>query len=294
MKPSTSAPQQQPTIVKYMQSNRNGIQASILHRHAIGYIFHGKRYIYHGDVRQEIGKGSVYYLRAGNHYIEDVPEPGKPFEQVVFFYDMLQINKLLNHLSIDYQLDITNDHDCPDCRDRNEVVYPAWGTLRNFFASVNQYLADDVFGHDNAAENIKMTELVYLLLSNKDCCLKQCILNNIDTSLASFEQVIHDNIFNDITIDELAQKSNRSLTSFKKEFKKHFHEPPHKWFVRQRLMHARLQLLSTGKSVAEIGNECNFPNTSHFIKLFKKEYHLTPVAYRHYHKKTKKISAPVE
>ncbi|MCD8185776.1 MAG: helix-turn-helix transcriptional regulator, partial [Rikenellaceae bacterium] len=68
---------------------------------------------------------------------------------------------------------------------------------------------------------------------------------------------------------------------------KHFNAPPHKWFVRQRLMHARLQLISTSKSVAEIGNECNFPSTSHFIKLFKKEYKLTPVAYRH---KSDKIS----
>jgi AraC-like DNA-binding protein len=39
-------------------------------------------------------------------------------------------------------------------------------------------------------------------------------------------------------------------------------------------------LVSTTKSVSEIGNECTFPNTSHFIKLFKKEYGNTPAAYR--------------
>lgn len=32
--------------------------------------------------------------------------------------------------------------------------------------------------------------------------------------------------------------------------------------------------------IAEIGIDCNFPNTSHFIKLFKKEYGMTPAAYR--------------
>ena len=30
------------------------------------------------------------------------------------------------------------------------------------------------------------------------------------------------------TLNELAAKCNRSLTSFKKEFRKHFFEPPHK------------------------------------------------------------------
>lgn len=45
-------------------------------------------------------------------------------------------------------------------------------------------------------------------------------------------------------------------------------------------MHSRLLLISTNKSISEIGMECNFPNTSHFIKLFKKQYGQTPATYR--------------
>ncbi|MDE5962981.1 MAG: helix-turn-helix transcriptional regulator, partial [Alistipes sp.] len=73
------------------------------------------------------------------------------------------------------------------------------------------------------------------------------------------------------------------LTSFKKEFQRHFQMPPHRWYIRQRLMHSRLLLISTSKSISEIGNECTFPNTSHFIKLFKKEFHMTPASYRNSH-----------
>jgi AraC-like DNA-binding protein len=32
------------------------------------------------------------------------------------------------------------------------------------------------------------------------------------------------------------------------------------------VMYSRLLPISTGKSVSAINNECNFPNTSHFIK----------------------------
>jgi len=276
---------QQPTIVKYSNSERNGIEATTIHRHAIGYILQGKRYIYYGDTRHEIPRGSVYYLRPGTHQVEDIPESGKPFEQIVFFYDTFQINRILNHLSINYMFGVQDDHSCENCRNRTEVSYPAWGVLRHFFDSVNYYHNENVFGQDEAAENIKMTELVYIILTNEQCCLKRSIASNMDPSLAIFEQIIQNNIFNDVTIEELARLCNRSLTSFKKEFKKHYNEPPHKWFVRQRLMHASLQLISTQKSVAEIGNECNFPNTSHFIKLFKKEYKFTPVAYRNKHPK---------
>ena len=93
----------------------------------------------------------------------------------------------------------------------------------------------------------------------------------------------YDHIFKDISIEELSKLTNRSLTSFKKEFRRHFMMPPHKWYIRQRLMHSRLLLISTSKSISEIGNACTFPNTSHFIKLFKKEYQMTPAAYRNRH-----------
>lgn len=285
---------QQPTIVKYVQAYRNGIQSNTLHRHAIGYVLRGKKFIYYGDVRHEINKGDVFYLSMGNHYIEDVPESSRPFEQIVFYYDASQLNKILNHLSVAYQLDILNDHDCPNCHKRADVIYPAWNTLKNFFSTINQYIKDDVFGNDDTAETLKMTELIYLIISNSECCLKPRILSNVDAMTASFEKTIHENIFNDISIEELAQKCNRSLTSFKKEFKKHFYEPPHKWFIRQRLMHSRLLLISTNKSVSEIGNECNFPNTSHFIKLFKKEFGMTPVSYRNHNDKAKPDSSPAE
>jgi AraC-like DNA-binding protein len=48
-------------------------------------------------------------------------------------------------------------------------------------------------------------------------------------------------------------------------------------------MQSRLLLISTSKSISEIGNECTFPNTSHFIKLFKKEFGCTPAIYRSRH-----------
>lgn len=274
---------QQPMIVKYVQPYRNGIQSHNLTRHGIGYILRGKKYIYYGDVRHEVKQGELFYLSTGHHYTEDIPEGGKPFEQIVYYYTPEQLGRILSHLSQTYQLSIQNDHICDNCREHSHVIYPAWNTMKNFFATTNQYIKEDLFSNDDTAENIKMTELIYLILTQHDCCLKSKVLSNIDILKEHFEQTIHNHIFNDISIDDLAQKCNRSLTSFKKEFKKHFYEPPHKWFIKQRLMHSRLLLISTNKSVSEIGIECNFPNTSHFIKLFKKEYALTPATYRHYH-----------
>lgn len=278
-------------IVKYVESARNGIQSHQLSRYAIGCVLRGTMYIYDGDMRQTLTRGDVFYLGVGRHYIEYLPESSQPFEQILFYYTPDDLQRILLHLNITYGLNISNEHACERCKGAAHIAMSGWSILRNFFNNTNSYLRDEEFRHDETAENIKMTELIYLIISHEECCLKSKLLNNADAARENFEQIVYDHIFNDIGIEELARETNRSLTSFKKEFHRHFQMPPHRWYIRQRLMHSRLLLISTSKSISEIGNECTFPNTSHFIKLFKKEYRMTPAAYRNSQYHTRPESA---
>lgn len=285
MKSSTNetVSDQQPMIVKYVETARNGIQSQTLARYAIGCVLRGTKYIYDGDKRQILNRGDVFYMGVGRHYVEHVPDNGQPFEQIMYYYTPADLQRILLHLNITYGQNISNDHLCERCNGHAHVAMAGWSALRNFFNNTNNYLRDEDFRHDETAENIKMTELIYLIVSHEDCCLKSKVLNNADAAKENFEQIVYDHIFTDIGIEELARLTNRSLTSFKKEFHRHFQMPPHRWYIRQRLMHSRLLLISTSKSISEIGNDCTFPNTSHFIKLFKKEFHMTPASYRHKH-----------
>ena len=273
----------QPTIVKYVGANYGGIQLLALSRYAIGYVVRGTKHIYYGDACHTVSKGEIFYMGVGNHYVEDIPEEGRPFEQVIVYYSPELLQRTLLYLNMNYSINISNSHSCDRCRRLNHVSTEASTTLRSFFTHAVSYLQDDNFMHDEAAENIKLTELMYLIVSQSDGCLKSKILSNMDASRDNFEQIIYSHIFCDISIEELSTLCNRSPTSFKKEFKRHFYMPPHRWFIRQRLMQSRLLLISTSKSISEIGIECTFPNTSHFIKLFKKEYGTTPAIYRHRH-----------
>lgn len=270
----------QPMVTKLSQSHLAGIQSQMNSRQGIGFVVSGKKYIYNGDSRQEASHGDMFFLNAGSHYTEDIPSDNKPYEQIVFYFTPEQMSRILSRLSLDYGLKIANDHSCRNCYEKNQVVYQGWNAIRSFFASVSQYAKDSIFTIDDIAEQLKLTELVYLIISRPECCLKSKILQNSDLTSENFEQTVYRNIFSNKTIEELAKECNKSLTSFKKEFNRHFFEPPHKWFIRQRLMKSRLLLISTNKPIAEIGVECRFPNTSHFIKLFKREYGMTPASYR--------------
>jgi AraC-like DNA-binding protein len=152
--------------------------------------------------------------------------------------------------------------------------------LTHFFGAVNQHLRDGYFLHDPTAELLSLESLIYHIISQPEGCIRTRVLGSTDPEKELLEMQIQEYIFSGITLEELARKNNRSLTSFKKKFKAYFGDPPHRWVVRQRLKHARLQLISTEKTITQIGIECRLPNTSHFIQLFNKEFGLTPAIYR--------------
>lgn len=270
----------QPVIIKTSEAERGGLHSFETSRCAIGYILGGHKYIYTGDARREAGPGDIFFLNKGIHFVEDVPDGRRPFEQIVFFYSPEQLGRIISQLSFNHSTDVRVGHSCRDCRGRDHVVSRGWDTMKNFFNSVDQHLREGLFTRDATAEILKLTELVYHIVSHADCCIRTRVLGSTDPEKESFEKSVYDNVFSDITLEELARRNNRSLTSFKKAFKSHFNDPPHRWVVRQRLIHSRLLLISTNKPISLIGADCRFPNTSHFIKLFRKEFGMTPGKYR--------------
>lgn len=274
------ATRQQPIIVKYTGTSNNGIQSHTQSRYAIGHILKGTKYVYRGDHCEQLSKGDVFYMGIGCHYTEDVPDENSKYEQIIFYYSPEDLQKVLLQLSVTYGLNITPESSCDRCSDNPQLSTINGENLRNFFCNTNNYLRDDNYRRDITNEQIKMLELIYIIISSKDCCIKNRLLNNIDVDKQAFEQVIYDNIFKDLSLTDLASLTNRSLTSFKKTFVKYYNLSPHKWYIKMRLEHSKLLLISTSKSIAEIGAECTFPNTSHFIKLFKREYNLTPATHR--------------
>ncbi len=270
----------QPSIAKYVQPEPTGIRPYDISRCAIGCILRGRKYIYDGDRRIELNRGDLFFMNIGCHYVEDIPQDGKPFEQIVFFYTCEELRQVLSILDNDFHLRVSNNHICSNCYRRDFVSYTGWPAIKNFFSGVNQYIHEDVFVNEPAAEKLKATELIYLIVTNDECCLKNKVLNEIALAPENMEQIVQQHIFDNIDLKELSALCNKSVTSFKREFYAHFHDTPHRWFLKRRMAHARLMLTSTTKTVATISSECGFTNTSHFIKLFRNEYGVTPVAYR--------------
>lgn len=92
-------------------------------------------------------------------------------------------------------------------------------------------------------------------------------------------EFMENNFTEDMTIDEFASYTGRSLASFKRDFAKISPLPPLRWIMEHRLDRAK-QLLESGTGLAqEVGYSVGFKNRSHFSQAFKKRYGYAPSEY---------------
>jgi transcriptional regulator GlxA family with amidase domain len=87
---------------------------------------------------------------------------------------------------------------------------------------------------------------------------------------------MEDNFSYNLKLEEFAELCNRSLSAFKRDFKKHFSNTPGKWLLEKRLQHAHKLLQHSDKNVNEAAFESGFENTSHFSRSFKERFGYSP------------------
>lgn len=273
---------ERPLIEKYAADSRNEIRSCTLSRCAVGYVLRGEKYVYYGDECCRIAAGELFLLEAGAHYVKEAASDEGGCEQILVYYSASDLEQGLLFLGLNYHVPVGDDRDhrCAACARYRHAVVPSWRAAEDYFRNLNDRLADRDFLHDSVAVRLKMTELLYLIVSHGESCLRHKLLDYSDAERDLLRQVVSRNIFSGASIEELARMCGRSQTSFKKDFGRLYGTSPHQWFLQQRLVHARLLLISTDRSINDIGAECMFANSSHFIKLFKKEYGLTPAGYR--------------
>ena len=80
----------------------------------------------------------------------------------------------------------------------------------------------------------------------------------------------------DMSLDEVAKYTGRSLTTFKRDFKKISDLTPEKWIVRKRLEVAHDMIAREGKKVKDVLLDVGFKNMSHFSRIYKQMYGNAP------------------
>ena len=132
---------------------------------------------------------------------------------------------------------------------------------------------------------LKCEELIlHLVYSHQHDLLKNYFFELCSRARPSIKDIMEANFFSNLTLKEFARLCARSLSSFKREFLQLYHITPGTWLVDKRLQYSKYLLETTEMTVEEICMQSGFENRSHFTRVFKKKYGITPGKCNRYQK----------
>ena len=153
-------------------------------------------------------------------------------------------------------------------------------SLLVYFQSLFTYFSKPTPPDKNLIE-LKLKELLLnLICSEKNHQLCDYFQEIFQHTKPSIHQVMEANFIYNLSLTDFAQLACRSLSTFKRDFKKEYGMAPSKWVTKRRLDYSRQLLLSSSRKISEIAFDTGFENPSHFTRIFKKHYHQSPTAYR--------------
>lgn len=150
------------------------------------------------------------------------------------------------------------------------------GLLKSYFHSIQSFL------HLPELPNKQLLMLKFeeLLVSisqyNKNQELLDYFVSLLHHSESQMQYIMEQNFVFNLKLEEFAKLTSRSLSAFKRDFKKLYKTTPGKWLLTKRLQYARQLLLHSGKNISEIAFESGFENLSHFSRSFKQYYGVAP------------------
>ena len=146
--------------------------------------------------------------------------------------------------------------------------------LDSFFASILPYFNMDYKLPQKLSE-LKIQEAIIVLRStNKGI---DGILSDFSTPhKINLTEFMEQNFMFNMPMEKFAYLTGRSLTTFKRDFKKVFNTTPQKWVTGKRLELARYLLTEKNRKPSEVYLEIGFENLSHFSYAFRKQFGMTP------------------
>jgi len=128
---------------------------------------------------------------------------------------------------------------------------------------------------------LKVREIILLLSQTQNAESIQVILSQLfSPTTYTFKQIIEANLFSQLTIEELAQQNNLSVSSFKREFAKLYHDTPANYIKARKLEKAAELLQVSDQRITEIAFDCGFNDLANFTKSFTSKYSVSPTNYR--------------
>jgi AraC-like DNA-binding protein len=233
------------------------------------YIYSGVFSIHDGITERTFRAGSSVFVRK-NHRIKFLIGTGES-EQIRIVFLIFNRNFLLDMY---HQIEKSYLADADSDFKYSFLTVPVKLDIESLVYSLVPYFNAAVQPSEKMMKQ-KLSEGLYALL-NADKRASITLFDFIDPWKIDILNFLNENFMYDLSLEEVALYTGRSLASFKRDFKKVSDLPPMKWITNKRLETAHQQMKDEDKKVSDIYLEVGFKSLSHFSTAYKKRYGIAP------------------
>ena len=241
------------------------IKEMMLNDHALVRIISGESIVVHADSTYAFGAGDTMLIpRNQLGKVTKCPKDGAPYKSISIFFTQ---HFLQRYYTQHKATQVQQDMPAMKIYDKHPLLDSLFGSLLPYFTLSGELPA--------AIAAIKVEEAITVLRS---------IDKQADAILGHFEDpgkigladFMEKNYTFNLPMEKFGYLTGRSITTFKRDFKKVFNTTPQKWLTGKRLELAWYQILEKKRKPSDVYFEVGFENMSHFSFAFKKKYGLSP------------------
>lgn len=243
------------------------------HYNEIMFTLEGSRTLHHSGKSWTLTRHDCMLTRK-TAYMQELPELAG-WEVLAFYFKDNFFRQVIN----EYQQYLPL-HDLPAPPRDMLIEINVNETVKAFFYSILPYFKQETPPVEGLLE-LKFKELLFhLFLDPANTGLLSYANSILHLEKVPLWQIMETNYMFNLTIAQFARMAHRSISAFKKEFTEYYQTSPGKWLTKRRLEHAKVLLGSSRKSVSEVAFNSGFENLSHFSRVFKQVYGVSPLQYQ--------------
>jgi AraC-like DNA-binding protein len=242
-----------------------------LTKNTLSFLIDGAKEVITGTDSTAIENAEFLMMKSGHCLMtESLPSSNQAYRSMLLFFSNEAIFEFVNQHNITYK---------STSPVKSVEVFKYDNYLRSFVQSLADICQLDARFQSKLLQ-VKFEELMLYLVETRGTEFIHFLTVNSDSHLSDFVKAVENNKLNKLTLSELAFLSNMSVSSFKREFEKHYEESPIKWFQERRLEQAAFLLKQRQKRPSDIYEDAGYESLSTFIQAFKHMYGLTPKQYQ--------------
>lgn len=253
-------------------SERDSLQKSrvVFNCYTISFVTNGEKAIFRPSNNTIVSAGEGIVIPEGNSLMAEHTLNQHKYSSVLVFFPAKLAHDFLNRHKLNLKSLAVKETDYIKFRQTNYFA----GYIKSL-----QALIDEGQNLPYELAVTKVEELLLVLLQSHRDQLISLLQSNTPSPELLLKNVVENNLFNNLTLDELAFLSNKSLASFKRDFEKAYHIAPGK-YIRERKLEIACQELEQGKNATSLYIDFGYDNLSNFSSAFKKKFGVSPKQYQ--------------